>query len=401
MSFSRASIIDHLAPSPSPSVNRSQLEALYAKWLASDRSSLSVLEAPALAAIHIDHSTPLLLLGASNGYGQHFIKQVIADYHVVGIVDNYRIGENFCGKIIKHDDDVPALIPAHRGLIAVNLTVGQTGTRHYEFLCRRLGIPCLSLMQALRKTGRRAVHFSMENLSEVALANFEQIMEASSLYADELSRQTLCALMLYRFTLDGAHLDSVNMGNDDLIVCPSLVALHDDEVFVDGGAFTGDTIDRFLGQTGGWYRKIHAFEPDPENYNALVRHTRSMRDVRVLQKGLHSATSTLRFSNMSSPGSHVDSAGNDSIETVALDEMMDDAVSFIKLNIEGSEVPALHGARGHLNRSRPRIALSADHFGDDLSTIPRALLEIEGSYKVYLRHHSHLPFGIYIYAVPG
>ncbi len=401
MSFSRASIVDHLSQPTTVAATRQKVETLYQKWLASDRSTLSVLEDADLAAIAIEPSTPLVLLGTSNGFGPHFIEQIVRDYNIVGIIDSYRVGEIISGFVIKHDDELPALISTHRTPIAVNLTVGLAGTRHYEFMCRRLGVPCLSLMQALRKTGRKGVHFSMDNLTEVGLANFDSILDAAYLYADELSRQTLFSLMLYRFTLNARHLDAVNIGNESLIVCPELMAIHDDEVFVDAGAFTGDTIGRFLEHSGGWYRRIYAFEPDPVNFNALMRRTRAMRDVNIYKKGLHSGASTLRFTNMSSPGSHVDENGTASIETVALDEVMDDAVTFIKFNIEGSEVPALHGARRHLNRNRPKMALSGDHFGDDLSTIPRAILEIEGSYKVYLRHHSHLPFGVYIYAVPS
>lgn len=41
-------------------------------------------------------------------------------------------------------------------------------------------------------------------------------------------------------------------------------------MFVDGGAFDGDTINGFLQFTQGKFKYIYAFEPDTHNYNKLA-----------------------------------------------------------------------------------------------------------------------------------
>jgi len=45
-----------------------------------------------------------------------------------------------------------------------------------------------------------------------------------------------------------------------------------DEVFVDCGAFTGDTLERFIDARGGSFAYIYAFEPDEANYIKLCKY---------------------------------------------------------------------------------------------------------------------------------
>jgi FkbM family methyltransferase len=56
-------------------------------------------------------------------------------------------------------------------------------------------------------------------------------------------------------------------------------------------------------------------------------------------------------------------------------------VDFIKMDVEGAEVNALHGARQTLLRFRPRLAIATEHKPDDETAIPGALRAIQSDYQ--------------------
>jgi FkbM family methyltransferase len=57
-------------------------------------------------------------------------------------------------------------------------------------------------------------------------------------------------------------------------------------------------------------------------------------------------------------------------------------VDFIKMDIEGAEVRALHGAKETLTRFHPRMALCTYHIDDHPREVPRAALEAWSGYTV-------------------
>ncbi len=69
-------------------------------------------------------------------------------------------------------------------------------------------------------------------------------------------------------------------------------------------------------------------------------------------------------------------------------------VDFIKMDIEGAEVPALAGGRQTIARYKPRMAIATEHKPDDEYTIPAAVRQIRGDYQVEcgpcLEAHGHV-----------
>ncbi len=57
-------------------------------------------------------------------------------------------------------------------------------------------------------------------------------------------------------------------------------------------------------------------------------------------------------------------------------------VGFIKMDIEGAEREALAGARATIQRFRPRMAISSEHFADDVQKIPAVVRQIRLDYKI-------------------
>ena len=79
-----------------------------------------------------------------------------------------------------------------------------------------------------------------------------------------------------------------------------LFRLQPDEFFVDGGAFDGDTLAVFLKESGGRFRKVLCFEPDPANFQKMRDYVASLperwRQCIELQKSAVGAeTSVMQF----------------------------------------------------------------------------------------------------------
>jgi FkbM family methyltransferase len=57
-------------------------------------------------------------------------------------------------------------------------------------------------------------------------------------------------------------------------------------------------------------------------------------------------------------------------------------VDFIKMDVEGAEVPALRGARDTIKRFKPRLAIATEHKPDDQYTIPAAARALRPDYRM-------------------
>ncbi len=178
----------------------------------------------------------------------------------------------------------------------------------------------------------------------------------------------------------------------------------EDEVFIDGGAFDGDTIEEFYEWTSGVYKRIYSFEADPR-MEAIIRNKLfKWHDVYLVGKGLWETKQTLSFvADNQIKSSHISfEADNNtsSIECISFEEEFgtDVPVSFIKLDIEGAEIPALYGMEHIIKKHKPRMALSIYHKPEDLWQIPLLIHEWVPEYKLYMRHFHQNYFGTNIYA---
>ena len=79
--------------------------------------------------------------------------------------------------------------------------------------------------------------------------------------------------------------------------------------------------------------------------------------------------------------------------------MIHDDVTFIKMDIEGSEYQALLGAKQIIKEKVPKLAISVYHNPEDIVQIPRLILSLRKEYKFYIRHYSSTGFDTILYAV--
>lgn len=174
--------------------------------------------------------------------------------------------------------------------------------------------------------------------------------------------------------------------------------------FVDGGCFNCETSRSFAKWCGGAYSSIIAFEPDPTNYAKCCD---SIRDVplpnfQLVNAGLSSQESTAEFDAQSlemsrfilpesSPEYNIvpqETKNKILVRTVALDDIVGDrTVGFIKLDIEGTEFDALHGAKNTILRDKPLLAICVYHLRGDLFAIMDYLHQLLPEYRFLLRHY--------------
>lgn len=178
----------------------------------------------------------------------------------------------------------------------------------------------------------------------------------------------------------------------------------ENEIYVDCGAYVGDTIMKYVTFTNKVYRKIYAFEPIKENLLQLKEHVESFPNVEIINKGTWSKREILKFKKNGSASQVVEEGGEVEIPVIAIDEVVgDDKVTFIKMDVEGSELESLKGAQKTILHNMPKLAICCYHKRDDIIDLYQFIKGFDNKrikYQFYLRHHSNSAYETVLYAIP-
>ena len=183
---------------------------------------------------------------------------------------------------------------------------------------------------------------------------------------------------------------------------PSFMTYEDEEVFLDVGSCNlRDSIN--LRDYCPHVKRVYAFEPDAENYKVCQRNKEryGFPEVKLLPFGAWSEDKMLHFSSVGSGLSNVNDSGEVSVPVQAIDHVipLEEQVTFIKMDIEGSELEALMGARHTIQRCKPKLAISLYHKPEDMTEIPLYIHSLLPEYKFYVRHHSNHCYETVFYAI--
>jgi FkbM family methyltransferase len=230
--------------------------------------------------------------------------------------------------------------------------------------------------------------FTLDNLFDDVVYNFEEYKALSIKLADERSRQILSNIINFRFTLNFRWMkvckDCVFQQYFDLDV----ISKKTNEVFVDGGGYDGDTTLQYI-RTLGKYKKIYFYEPD---FNLLLKAKNFLKNndnICFRQCGLYNQNEKLLFGSTGDVNGKIQADGKKIIDVVSLDNDILEKITFIKLDIEGSEQKALLGAKNHIQNDHPKMAIAVYHQADDIWKIPQIIHSLDSSYKFYLRHYTY------------
>jgi FkbM family methyltransferase len=235
----------------------------------------------------------------------------------------------------------------------------------------------------------------------------ELVNAASTLWADTASAELYAALIRWFATLDSDAVPDPLAATETYF--PDLIAPYEDEVFVDCGAFDGDTVDAFRRASGNRYKNIVAFEPDPINFANLVVRGRQWRDFAAVNAAVGQHRGRLAFRASGALSSHATTAGADGVETagalvdvdmISIDDLRPQP-SFVKMDIEGGELQALAGAMSSLSGQNCVFAITLYHRMRDLWCIPLFIHRHAPGLRLFLRHYAEDWAETVCYAVPA
>lgn len=246
--------------------------------------------------------------------------------------------------------------------------------------------------------------------------NITRVENIKSKLADEKSRLIYDRMIKYRSTHNPKYTKGIVEKNQ--YFDKGLIKFGDKEIFVDCGAYNGDTIRSFLKnlrEGGGKFKEIIGLEPDPYNYKEVSNWiaslpTGSSERIKAINIGSWNEKETLSFEAGSGGSSRVEKLPKNltdaepekvTINVDTLDDVLGDtAVTFIKMDIEGSELPSLKGAEKVISENHPRLTICIYHSDSDMLEIPEYLMEKFPEYSFYIRHHSQGAGETVLYAIP-
>jgi FkbM family methyltransferase len=246
-------------------------------------------------------------------------------------------------------------------------------------------------------------HYCLD-LPNKVLEESEQIRQAFKLWTDVASAKEFLAQLRWRLWLDFDGL-SKPVQHEQYFPTDLFTGLTS-EVFIDCGAYDGDTIAARLAQHGDDFCEILALEPDPKNINKLEKYILGLsqsiqQKIKVLPLAASNSNSKVRFSANGNAASAIGQTGTLEIDCVTLDSILiDSSPTFIKMDIEGAELDALSGAKNIIKEHSPVLAICAYHQQDHLWRVPLAIASISKQYKFFLRPHGEECYDCVCYAIP-
>lgn len=209
---------------------------------------------------------------------------------------------------------------------------------------------------------------------------------------DNLSRRTLCAILKNWAWLELEELARVKSIFPDYWE-PDIFPDNENDVLVDVGAFTGDSIAQYIQMYGDRYQRIYAYEISEDSYIKLNQNIAGYgwHDVVARRKGVGRAQGEmfLARNKVDASANQLSKSENEGtlVKVVPLDTDITEPISFLKMDIEGAEQNALIGCEQTIRRDHPKLAICTYHGYEDIWKIPLMIDRIYPDYQFYLRHY--------------
>jgi FkbM family methyltransferase len=338
-------------------------------------------------------------------------RKVLQSIRSIG-VEPLAFGDNGESKWGTCIDGVPVLAPkdvtARYGPSALFVvTIWSRGHFYPETKAqlKRLGCRYVESTGSLRwKFADQLLPDFCQDLPHKVYEQAAEVRKAAALWADEDSLREYLNQVRWRALGDQDSLGSPV--KEEQYFLDSLYRISDDEVFVDCGAYTGDTAVQLIRKNPA-FSEIVAIEADPGNFDRLKQWIGTLEaPVASRIDALHTAVGAkrgkLRFQARGDEGARLAADGNVVVECIPIDDMaLAAAPTFIKMDIEGAELDALEGARRSIQTNRPILAVCVYHRQNDLWRIPLFVHALVEDYRLFLRPHYGDGWDLVCYAVPA
>lgn len=182
-----------------------------------------------------------------------------------------------------------------------------------------------------------------------------------------------------------------------------LFTIKDNDYVVDCGAYDGDTLTNFT-KFYPKLRGIASFEPTLDTFKKLKTTAEQLGkdNIRLFNMATGDQNTRVNFSHTGiASANRILDDGEESIQMCSLDEVLyEEHPTFIKMDVEGSELISLQGAKRIIAANKPILAICIYHKVEDLYQIPYFIKREFPAYRLYVRKYSNDPYELVLYAVP-
>ena len=348
----------------------------------------------------------VVLFGAGNLGGR-----VLQCLRGIG-VEPLAFADNSESKWGSQVDGVPVLSPADAaarcGSSALFLvTIWSLGHFYPESraMLQRLGCDRVTSTASLRwKFADQLLPDFCQDLPHKLYEQEAEVRRAASIWADQSSLREYMNHLRWRALGDQDALEPPV--SEESYFLDSLYRLNDREVFLDCGAYIGDTAEQVIRRDPN-FAKIVAVEADPANFERLTRWVGTLEAqiasrIEALNIAVGARRCKLHFQASGDEGARLATNGNVVVECVPIDDLTrEDKPTFIKMDIEGAELDALEGASRSIQAYRPILSICVYHKQNDLWRIPLFIRSLVDDYSLFLRAHDVDGWQLVCYAVPA
>ncbi|MCI8494290.1 MAG: FkbM family methyltransferase [Lachnospiraceae bacterium] len=232
----------------------------------------------------------------------------------------------------------------------------------------------------------------------------QELLKVYDLLEDDTSKEIYAKLIVSR--MFGIYPDEDLYSGEQYFCVNEFRKRTIGEVFVDCGAYVGDTIEQLLWMRGGGIlKKIIAIDADHKNYEALKIRIKRLKEewniadeeIELVEAAVGAETAEQgyyieTYDENRGMGSRMKKCNDNSkseMKMIALDDFLTEPYTFLKADIEGFEYNMLLGAQNSIVRYKPKIAVCIYHNSVDFYDIPLLIYSFESGYKFAVRHHSN------------
>lgn len=263
-----------------------------------------------------------------------------------------------------------------------------------------------------QKEKKNNVEARMRFIDFVEKQHKDDFIKLRTILADDESKRVLDAVIEYRKTWNYKIIKDIK--SEAQYFPDDIMQFDSQEVWIDGGAYVGDTIIDYMRcfcrrvqkndvVWGGGYSKIYAWEPDEQNVRSMRKNLAKYKNITIIPKGLWNEKSEICFKEQGNAGSRIEEEALEGKYTVQVDSIdnvhKDEKITFIKMDIEGAEMQALKGAESTIKKYKPKLAICIYHEPEHLYSIAFLIKSFVPQYKLYIRHHTDTYAETVLYAV--
>ena len=216
---------------------------------------------------------------------------------------------------------------------------------------------------------------------------------------DEISRKYYLQFIAWRRLRIELLFKDIQIKDNRYFIPEIVENLHENEVFIDCGAYDGTISKKIVELTNGKYHSIYAIEADNDSFVKLEENLKNIPRTKTINIALGDKIGQANFYQGFGYASKLNELGNSSIEISTLDQLNIPA-TFIKMHLEGAELSSLKGAIDTIKKFRPIIAVTIYHNSDGVYKMPLYLINNTNEYRYSMRLDSWGGTGAVFYAIP-